>query len=183
MLQIQHLTITHRRDLRVLLQDFSFALRPGDRAALIGEEGNGKSTLLRLLYREELVQEYVEYSGVILKNGEIPGYLPQELTEEEKRLPVSAFCAAVPAFYDASPRELAALAAQRGLDPAVWYDDRPLGGLSGGEKIRAAAGPVGSAEAHPAAVGRALQRSGCGCAGSVGGLPAGQPGAGALRVP
>lgn len=136
MLQIQHLTITHRRDLRVLLQDFSFALRPGDRAALIGEEGNGKSTLLRLLYREELVQEYVEYSGVILKNGEIPGYLPQELTEEEKRLPVSAFCAAVPAFYDASPRELAALAAQRGLDPAVWYDDRPLGGLSGGEKIR-----------------------------------------------
>ena len=49
MLQIQHLTVTHRRDLRVLLSDFTFALQSGDRAALIGEEGNGKSTLLRLL--------------------------------------------------------------------------------------------------------------------------------------
>lgn len=61
MLQIQHLTMTHRRDLRVLLSDFTFALQPGDRAALIGEEGNGKSTLLRLLYREELVRDYIEY--------------------------------------------------------------------------------------------------------------------------
>ena len=136
MLQIQHLTMTHRRDQRVLLNDFTFALQPGDRAALIGEEGNGKSTLLRLLYREELVRDYIEYTGAILKNGENPGYLPQELTGEQKSTPVSAFCAAAPAFYDYPPRELAALAARRGLDPAIWYDERPVGSLSGGEKIR-----------------------------------------------
>ncbi len=114
MLQIQHLTVTHRRDLRVLLSDFTFALQSGDRAALIGEEGNGKSTLLRLLYREELVRDYIEYTGAILKNGENPGYLPQELTGEQKSAPVSAFCAAAPAFYDHSPRELASLAVRRG---------------------------------------------------------------------
>ena len=41
MLQIKHLTITHRKDLRVLLEDFSLSLQPGDKAAIIGEEGNG----------------------------------------------------------------------------------------------------------------------------------------------
>ena len=45
MLQIQHLTVTHRRDLRTVLDDFNFVLNPGDRAAVVGEEGNGKSTL------------------------------------------------------------------------------------------------------------------------------------------
>ena len=50
MLQIQNLTITHKKDLRELVRDFSFCLNPGDRAALIGEEGNGKSTLLKLIY-------------------------------------------------------------------------------------------------------------------------------------
>ena len=49
MLQIQNLTIVHRRDSRILLRDFSFVLRPGDRAVLIGEEGDGKSTLLRTI--------------------------------------------------------------------------------------------------------------------------------------
>ena len=48
MLQIQHLTIRHKKDLRVLLEDFALTLNPGDKAALIGEEGNGKSTLLQL---------------------------------------------------------------------------------------------------------------------------------------
>ena len=47
MLQVRHLTMTHTKDLRTLAEDFSFVLNPGDKAAVIGEEGNGKSTLLR----------------------------------------------------------------------------------------------------------------------------------------
>ena len=46
MLQINHSTLIHRRDLRTLVEDFSFTLHEGDKAAIIGEEGNGKSTLL-----------------------------------------------------------------------------------------------------------------------------------------
>ena len=42
-LQIGHLTITHKKDLRVIVKDLSFVLNPGDKAVLIGEEGNGKS--------------------------------------------------------------------------------------------------------------------------------------------
>ena len=46
MLQIRNLTITHRKDLRELLKDFELTLNPGEKCAVIGEEGNGKSTVL-----------------------------------------------------------------------------------------------------------------------------------------
>lgn len=48
-LQLKHVTVTHTKDLRVLIDDFSFTLGPGDKIAIIGEEGNGKSTLLQLM--------------------------------------------------------------------------------------------------------------------------------------
>ena len=47
MLQIKNLSITHKKDLRVILNDFSCVLNDGDKAVIIGEEGNGKSTLLK----------------------------------------------------------------------------------------------------------------------------------------
>ena len=50
MLTIDKLSVTCRSDLRCILSDFSLQLGPGERAALIGEEGDGKSTLLRLIH-------------------------------------------------------------------------------------------------------------------------------------
>ncbi len=47
MLQIRDLTITHRSDLRIILEKFSMVLNDGDKAVIIGEEGNGKSTLMK----------------------------------------------------------------------------------------------------------------------------------------
>ena len=55
MLQVRDLTLTHTRDLRTLAEKFSFTLNEGDKAVLIGEEGNGKSTALKLLYDPALV--------------------------------------------------------------------------------------------------------------------------------
>ena len=60
MLQIKQLTITHKKDFRVILKDFSFVLNPGDKVVLIGEEGNGKSTLLKWIYDPELIEGYAE---------------------------------------------------------------------------------------------------------------------------
>ena len=48
MFQVRNLTITHKKDLTTLVERLSFVLAPGDRAAIIGEEGNGKSTVLKL---------------------------------------------------------------------------------------------------------------------------------------
>ena len=71
MLQIKDLTVSMKKDLRGILKDFTFSLNSGDKAAVIGEEGNGKSTLLKLIYDERLVESYAEHSGAIQKDGMI----------------------------------------------------------------------------------------------------------------
>ena len=47
--EIRNLTIQQRVSGRTLVSDLSFTIQAGDRIAIIGEEGNGKSTLLKLL--------------------------------------------------------------------------------------------------------------------------------------
>ena len=63
MLQIKNLTLTHKYDLRVILKDFHLVLNPGDKAVIIGEEGNGKSTLLKWIFQPELAGDYMEAEG------------------------------------------------------------------------------------------------------------------------
>lgn len=136
MLQVKNLTLTHRKDLTTLIENLSFTLNPGDRAALIGEEGNGKSTLLKLLYDPTLVEDYIDYTGEIVGGGCRKGYLAQELPPETLTRPVWEFCQEHPAFQDADPKALAQACAQVGLDPALFWDDRALATLSGGERVK-----------------------------------------------
>lgn len=63
MIQINGLTLTHRKDLRVILEDFNLVLNDGDKAVIIGEEGNGKSTLMKWLYDPLFVDDYMEANG------------------------------------------------------------------------------------------------------------------------
>ena len=136
MLQIKNLTVTHLKDLRTMIRDFSFTLRPDDKAVVIGEEGNGKSTLLKLIADENLIRGYAEYSGEILRGGLKFGYLAQELDEEQKTASVYEYCSETPGFPEHSPRELAEIASQLGLPPEVFYSDQSVGSLSGGEKVK-----------------------------------------------
>ena len=71
MLQVKDLTITHRKDLRIILDKFNMVLNAGDKAVIIGEEGNGKSTLLKWIYQSELVDAYAECEGTKSFGGEI----------------------------------------------------------------------------------------------------------------
>lgn len=136
MLQVKHLTILHKKDLTTLIEDLTFSLAPGARAAVIGEEGNGKSTLLKLLYDPALVEGYVEWSGEILDTGLRKGYLAQELPPETLALPLWQFCAETPGFAQADPRAQADAARQVGLPAELFWDERPLGSLSGGERVK-----------------------------------------------
>ena len=47
MLIVKTLTLTNKKDLRVLVKDFSFTLNEGDKIGLIGEEGNVTTSLSR----------------------------------------------------------------------------------------------------------------------------------------
>lgn len=136
MLQIENLTITHKKDMHELVQDFSLCLRSGDKAALIGEEGNGKSTLLKLIYDEALVEDYTEYTGAIRKKGMKLGYLPQELPAELREKSVYEFCCLDAGFYEVSPGELAKLAGQMGFSMELFYSEQYMGSLSGGERVK-----------------------------------------------
>lgn len=120
-LQIKHLTVTHKKDLHTLLEDVSFVLEQGDKMAVIGEEGNGKSTLLKLIYEPDIAEAYVEYQGEILTGNAVIGYLAQELKQEQKEQTVWEFCSENPAFYDQNPRELADIARKLGILPEFFY--------------------------------------------------------------
>ena len=136
MLQVKNLTVTHKKDLTVLVEGLSFVLSPGDRAALIGEEGNGKSTVLKLLYNPALADPYAEWTGEIVDKGLRKGYLAQELSVEELDLPVWEFCGCSPAFEEADPKALDRAARQVGLDAELFWDGRPMSTLSGGERVK-----------------------------------------------
>ena len=136
MLQVKNLTITHVKDNRVLLQDLSFVLNPGDKAAIIGEEGNGKSTLLKLIYDENMAMDYIEFSGKIIRNHMQIGYLAQELTPEEKKMSVYEFMCEMPLFFEVTPNELAEVGKELGIRVEDFYAEQEIGKLSGGEKIK-----------------------------------------------
>ena len=110
MLQVKNVSITYKKDLRELVSELSFVLNDGDKCAIIGEEGNGKSTLLKLIYDETLVAGYADYSGEIILNRSIQGYLGQELEPEEREMSVYGFLSAEPKFLESEPKELAAYA-------------------------------------------------------------------------
>ncbi len=137
MFQIKHVTITHKKDLRTIVRDFSFVLNDGDRAVLIGEEGNGKSYLMKWIYDPELVAGYAEFEGEKIMSGEKLSYLPQELPEEAKGQTVYEFFSDCPGFAEMSPKELSKTASDFRLEPEFYYRDQTMETLSGGERVKA----------------------------------------------
>lgn len=136
MLQIKNLTIFHKKDLRTILQDFNFVLNDGDKTVIIGEEGNGKSTLLKLIYDSTLVDDYVEYSGEIMTGRQKLGYIAQELPAEHQNKTVYEYFCEAPLFFDLTPGELNGIVGQIGMPLDMVYSDQTVGTLSGGEKVK-----------------------------------------------
>lgn len=136
MLQIKNLSITHKKDLREIIKDFSCVLNYGDKAVIIGEEGNGKSTLMKWIYDPELAEEYVECVGERVLGKEKLGYLPQELPLEARELTIYEFFAESDFFFDYSPKELVQMAKEFRVDTDFFYREQKMGTLSGGEKIK-----------------------------------------------
>ena len=136
MLQIKNLSITHKKDLREIVQDFSCVLNAGDKAVIIGEEGNGKSTLLKWIYAPDMIEDYAEGKGERILNHERLGYLPQELSTEDKEKSVYEFFSQEPMFWEQTPKELGKLAGEFHVPKDFFYGEQLLKTLSGGEKVK-----------------------------------------------
>lgn len=137
MLQVKNVTILHKKDYREILKDFQFVLNPGDKAVIIGEEGNGKSTLLKWIYDPELVEDYARVQGERMIHAERLGYLAQELPKEDQEKSVYEFFSEEPAFWEQHPGELSGLAARLKLSRDFFYEEQLMSTLSGGEKVKA----------------------------------------------
>lgn len=129
MLQVKNLSIYLNKDNRTLIENFSFSLADGDKAVIIGEEGNGKSTLLKFLFNEDLISDYAHSSGEVIRHGKF-AYLPQFMPIEDQRLSVYEY------FEDVEIYENYELVSNLGLDYDFIFSDQLIETLSGGEKVK-----------------------------------------------
>ena len=128
-LEISDLSLHLTQTGRPLLEHFSFTLGAGDRAVLIGEEGNGKSTLLRYLAQPEALKGYCEAEGRVALRGR-PGYLPQLLPEALRECTPADYLAEIPAHRASKLLE------RLGLPQELAASERPIRTLSGGERVK-----------------------------------------------
>lgn len=135
MLTIHNLTLAHKKDLTTLVEQLSFSVGPGERIALIGEEGNGKSTLLRAAAGDNGICDYIEISGKIT-NTFRTGYLPQELPAALRGLSAYEYFSGNERFFDMTPGELGAMASRLRLPADIFYSEQSMGSFSGGERVK-----------------------------------------------
>lgn len=137
MLHLKNLSMTHQKDSHVLIKDLSLVVNPGDKVAIIGEEGTGKSTLIQLLVNPRLVNSYIEIDGEIINRFQSIGYLPQALSEELNKQTVTAFIDEHLDYNRFDFNLFYSLAKQFQLDlERLESSQQPLSSLSGGEKIK-----------------------------------------------
>ena len=132
MIKINHLTITQNKDLRDLVSDLSMTIQDGEKVAIIGEEGNGKSTLLKILMGEDLPDFTIK--GDIQSDHQSLAYIPQKLPEELKKKTLHDYF-----FLDSIDLDysiLYRLAEELHFDSDRFASDQEIGSLSGGEALK-----------------------------------------------
>ena len=140
MLNVNNLNVTINN--KKYIENLSFSIDDGDKLAIIGEEGNGKSTLAKLLAKDPQVFSYAKVTGTINTNGATVGFLKQFLDDDWNNQEILQY------FLKQNPTdeedysvfnnysELTKLFASLGLDKALLESEQKIGDLSGGEKVK-----------------------------------------------
>ncbi|MGX7108158.1 ATP-binding cassette domain-containing protein [Facklamia miroungae] len=136
MLQVNNLHVYHSMDFVKIIDNLSFIIHPGEKVAIIGEEGNGKSTLLKWLVDDESLSNYLIIEGEKINHFSQIGYLPQQMKEEDLNLSINKFF-----FSNVDPflmdyNKMIEFGKRMGFDLDRVYSDQIVRSLSGGEKIK-----------------------------------------------
>lgn len=126
MLFTQNLTIIHHKTSQRLIDNLSFSVSKGDRLAIIGEEGNGKSSLLKVLAQQP--HDFLEVTGLFKVTSSI-GYCPQNIRFE----------GSVQEFFTSHltlPITNYKIFNEFNLDPDIVFSQQDFNSLSGGEKMK-----------------------------------------------
>lgn len=129
MLELKNITIRLKNDGRCITDNFSFTLNNGEKAVIIGEEGNGKSTLLKFIYGQNLIEAYCSYSGEVITKDKM-AYLPQVMDESCADLSLAEY------FADTEYYMHTDILARLGLSIDFILSEQKLATLSGGEKVK-----------------------------------------------
>lgn len=117
---------------RVLLDNASFSLSDGEKVGIVGVNGMGKSTLLRIIAGEEEAD-----AGKVIKGGNIKiGYLPQNPVFEENDTVLTAVLRNISENSEDMSAVSEAKAMLQKLDIKEY--DQKIDELSGGQKKRVA---------------------------------------------
>ncbi len=129
MLEVNNLTIEINN--KIIINSLSFAVNNGDKIAIIGEEGNGKSTLLKAIYGDI---SYAKISGNINSHNHTIGYLEQVLDNNYDDLTVKEYLFSDEIVYYENINELYRLLITLKLRNEIL--ESIIGHLSGGEKVK-----------------------------------------------
>ena len=141
MLETKDLTIKTITD-KPLIEKLNMVLNEEDKLAIIGEEGNGKSTLLKAINNRSDIEPYCYITGDINKEGLVIGYLEQSLNPAWNNTYIHEF------FLKENPSEdidydryielkdAAKILSKLRISPNILESDQEIGTLSGGEKVK-----------------------------------------------
>ena len=129
MLEIRNLTILVNG--RYIIKDLSLTLNKGDKLAIIGEEGNGKSTLLKTILS---MCDYGETEGTINLKGNRVGYLEQVISEDNLNKKVYDYLFNSEEDYYNKISELYKYLELFNLEDEIL--EQKIMSLSGGEKVK-----------------------------------------------
>ena len=131
MIEIKNLSI--KVNDRYLVKELSLNLSKNDKLAIIGEEGNGKSTLLKCIMG---ICNYAEVTGTINLNNNKIGYLEQHITENYKEQKVFDYLFINDSDYYNKINNLYKNLTILNIKDDIL--DKRMNILSGGEKIKVA---------------------------------------------
>lgn len=129
MFEVKNLTIVQND--KTIMENLSFTLNKNDKLAIIEEEGNGKSTLIKTLLG---ICEYATSTGSIVTHGNTIGYLAQSMDSEEFNKNVFSYLfESENAYYEKITLFYRCLETLQLKEEVL---EQELGTLSGGEKVK-----------------------------------------------
>lgn len=129
MMKLNHISLREEKTGRYLINDLTLIINDTTKLAIIGEEGNGKSSLLHCLRNRLDLIPYLQMTGDITSSYQQIGYLNQSLTFEDETL-------AVADLFEEVTWESTLIEAMAAFNIDNLYSTQAYCELSGGEKLK-----------------------------------------------
>ena len=127
----------------ILVEKLNLQIHNGDKIGIIGEEGNGKSTLLKAIVNPSWIQDYAGIEGKIIKSDKLKvGYFAQGLEAEWKSFQIYEYVLKHQPDDEITQDQYNELqdymkeAKALRMDAELLNREQAIGSASGGEKVK-----------------------------------------------